>query len=89
MGKGKKNRLQHDLHTQEGWGLTGATSKSRGPGGKAGLKKHSVHFGYDESEIILQFPRELLEQVSKIPGVQESRVSGQDLGVYPRGKSGV
>lgn len=88
LGEGKKNRTQHDL--QEGWGLTGATSRARGPGGKSWLKGNmNAHFGYDESEIILQFPHGGVGQVSRYPGVQEIRVGGKDLGVYPRGKSGV
>lgn len=49
----------------------------------------SACFRYDESEIILQFPHGGIGQVSRFPGVQESRVGRQDLGVYPRGKRGV
>lgn len=88
LGEEKKNRIQHDL--QEGWGLTGATSRACGPGGESWLKGNmNAHFGYDESEIILQFPHGGVGQVSRYPGVQEIRVGGKDLGVYPRGKSGV
>ena len=89
LGEGEKTD-SNMIYIQEGWGLTGATSRARGPGGKSWLKRNmTVHFGYDESEIILQFPQGAVGQVSRVPGVRESRVSGQDLGVYPRGKSGV
>lgn len=49
----------------------------------------SPYFRYDEPEIILQLPYGGVGQVSRFPGVQESSVSGQDLGVFPRGKSEV
>lgn len=46
------------------------------------------HFRY-KSEIILQLPHGGVGQVSRFTGAQKSRVSGQDLGMFPRGKSGV
>ena len=41
----------------------------------------SARLGYDESEIILQFPHGGTGQVRRFPGVQESRAGGQDWGV--------
>lgn len=38
---------------------------------------------------ILQAPQGGIGQVSRSTEAQESNVSGQDLGVLPRGKSGV
>lgn len=48
-----------------------------------------LHFRYDKCVIILQLPHGSVGQVSRLTGAQKSTVSGQDLGMFPRGKSGV
>lgn len=46
-------------------------------------------FRYDKCVMILQLPHGGVGQVSRCTGAQKSIVSGQDLGMFPRGKSGV